>query len=303
MKNKMNLSVRKISLSTILGLAIIAALSVIGVAQTDTGWQSPTGTDDGFWPAEEAFSDDYDYAIAWNAATCHYWGYGFEFEPGMKITGIEVRLDAGHYWSFRIPDVSELAVRLTGDGGTNWSDPYSTTVEHGHENTYILGGPWDGWGQDWSPNELGDSEFGVRITAHMDRGIIGLNWVAVRIYYSSEFSMEIMNGENAEFPVITGPDTYTCLNNTSIRITSPDPWSISDSIIWEESTLDGGTFPEGFDQEQASALLARDYEAEGEAGQHTVDIAYQLDLTGKNLKYFRSGTYSLVIRYTATTDN
>ncbi len=298
----MNLPAVKIPRLIILGFAIIAASSVVSVAQTDTGWQSPTGTDYVFWFAEEAFCDDNDSAIAWNAATCHYWGYGFELRPGMRIVGIEVRLDAGH-WSLKTPDVSDLAVRLTGDGGSSWTMPYNTTVAHGGENSYILGGHWDGWGRDWSPNELGNSEFGVRITARMDRGLIGLNWVAVRVYYSSAFSMEILSGAQVGFPPITGAHVYTRSAGTSIRITSPNPWSISDEIIWEESRLDGGPFPEAFNQDQVGTLLSRDYDRIGEAGQYTVDVTYRLDLTGDNLKFFQSGTYSLVIRYTATTND
>ncbi len=293
---------------TLLVLLILLPLSTLG--QGNTSWHDPTKTDRGFWNARRAFSDGNGYASAEDTAGCDYWDYDFEFEPGVQVVGIEVRLD---WCSTAILDTS-MDVELSWDGGSSWtpakSDAAATLLEH----TTILGGPDDIWGHDWNGSEFSDANFRVRLTCNVEEllitNIIYLDWVAVRVYYTSVFSMEILSGQQVQFPTITGPGMYNSVNNTTLQITSPEPWSISDEIIWDESRLDGATLPEGFNQVQVAALLTRDYDdayqvpngAAGGAGQHTFDVSYRLDLTGENLRYFLAGAYSLVIRYTATPD-
>ena len=291
---------------TLLVLLILLLLSTLG--QGNTGWHDPSETNWGFSDASGAFSDGNGYASAEDTAGCDYWDYGFSLEPGVQVVGIEVRLDARHLGK---PDAPELEVCLTWNGGSSWTATYSAAVDQGAEHVYILGGPTDEWGRDWNTTDLGDSVFGVRITASMNSGWAELDWVAVRVYYTSEFSMEILSGQQVQFPTITGPGMYNSINDTTFRITSPEPWSISDEIIWDESRMDGAMLPDGFDQVQVAALLTRDYDdayqipggAAGGAGQHTFDVAYRLDLTGDNLRYFLAGNYSLVIRYTATVND
>jgi hypothetical protein len=291
---------------TLLVFLILLPLSTLG--QGDTGWYGPSETNWGFSDASGAFSDGNGYASAKGTAGCDYWDYGFSLEPGVQVVGIEVRLDARHLGK---PGAPELEVCLTWNGGSNWTAAYSAAVDHGAEQTYILGGPVNEWGRDWNITDLGDSVFGVRITASMSSGRVQLDWVAVRVYYTSVFSMEILSGQQMQFPTITGPGMYNSVNNTTLQITSPNSWSLSDVIVWQESTLDGATLPEGFNEDQVAALLTRDYDdayqvlngAAGGRGQHTFDVAYRLDLTGDNLRYFLAGNYSLVIRYTSTVND
>ena len=292
----------------LLVLLILLPLSTLGQGNTD--WHDPTQTDRGFWKAWRAFSDDHKYAYAWwDAARCYYWGYDFEFEPGVQVVGVEVRLD----WHSTVILDTSMDVELSWDGGSSWTPAKSdaaTLLEH----TTILGGSDDIWGHAWNGGEFSDANFRVRLTCNVEglliTNIIYLDWVAVRVYYTSEFSMEISSGQQVRFPTITGPGMYTSVNNTTFRITSPESWSISDEIIWDESRLDGAMLPDEFDRVQVAALLTRDYDdayqvpngAAGGSGQHTFDVAYRLDLTGDNLRYFLAGAYSLVIRYTATPD-
>lgn len=298
----------KCALGVAIALLVLLILLPLSALGEDTDWHDPTQTDWGFWNAWGAFSDGNGYASAWwDTARCDYWDYGFSLEPGVQVVGIEVRLDARHLGK---SDAPELEACLTWNGGSSWTAAYSTAVDQGAEYTYILGGPMNEWGRDWDVTDLGDSVFGVRITASMNSGWVELDWVAVRVYYTSAFSMEILSGQQVQFPTITGPGMYASVNNTTLQITSPESWSISDEIIWDESQMDGAMLSDGFDQVQVAGLLTRDYDdayqvpggAAGGAGQHTFDVAYQLDLTGDNLRYFLAGAYSLVIRYTATPD-
>ena len=298
-------SIRQFAAVTI-GLVILLILPLFTTfGQESTGWQSPTQTDYGFWKAQNAFYADNRYALAWDMTRCEYWGYGFNLVPGAQIVGIEVRLDARLWWS---SSHQQLDVELSWDSGASWTAPRTITVKQGAKHSYILGGSHDEWGRNWDTSDLGDFTFRVRVTAHLNDGFVLLDWVAVRVYYTSILSLTILSGQQVQFPRISGPGMYTSINDTTFQIISSQHWSISDAIVWEESKFNGGPFPEGFDKAQVATLLIRDYDdsykapggAAGGPGEHTVIVSYRLNLTGDNLKYFPMGSYSLVVRYTAT---
>ena len=164
----------------------------------NTGYHSPSadyaasgGNSDGF---EEnptyAYLDDALYAANRHGSGDSHVFYGFGVAPpgGSTIEGIRVRLD---WWLDSNTADNGLSVQLSWDGGTTWGDVKADTVESTSEHTSILGGAGDAWGRVWTPDELDDTKFRVRLTCDCSGGAecssrdFYLDWVAVNVYYSS----------------------------------------------------------------------------------------------------------------------
>jgi len=172
--------------------ALMVALAALlvgfgGALAADTGWQNPSQTAGTFQKeATQAFEDN-DPAGGGDAANAHdgqvqeYWGYGFDFAGG-QIHGIEVRLDA---WA-AADTTAQLYVELSWDGGAQWTTTsYCTgTIPMDDETVYILGGSTDTWGREWTPSQLGDDSFQVKISASVGDKHIELDWVPVTVYYT-----------------------------------------------------------------------------------------------------------------------
>ena len=83
-----------------------------------------------------------------------------------------------------------VASRRPWDGGTSWSDPREDFTETTTEDTTILGGAADTWGHTWTPAELGDTSFRVRVVAKCagpppcDTKDYFLDWVAVQMTFT-----------------------------------------------------------------------------------------------------------------------
>ena len=145
-----------------------------------------TGGEGNGWEvsAVEAFTDNAAWAInlAGTGDRHRYLTYGAAVPAGCAVTGIEVRLD---WWVDSLVGTSSLSVELSWDGGATWTsaltDPTSTLIEH----TALLGGPTVLWGHAWTPAELADANFRVRVTAGNtlgDRDFF-LEWIPVRVHY------------------------------------------------------------------------------------------------------------------------
>ena len=79
-----------------------------------------------------------------------------------------------------------MCVELSWDGGTTWTAASETPVLGKSEATFILGSASDAWGRTWSPADLADGGFLVRITdvaSKPDRDF-RLDWVAVQVTYA-----------------------------------------------------------------------------------------------------------------------
>jgi hypothetical protein len=164
----------------------------------NTGYRSPTadyaargGNDDGF---EEdptyAYADDALYAVNHHGPGDVHVFYGFGVAPpaGSTVEGVRVRLD---WWLNDDTADNGLSAELSWDGGTTWTAAKTDTVETTSEHTGIVGGAGDTWGRVWTPDELNDSNFRVRLTcqctgsAECNSRDFYLDWVAVNVYYSS----------------------------------------------------------------------------------------------------------------------
>jgi hypothetical protein len=182
----------------------------------DTGYRSPTanlaasgGDGNGFEsitnPATNAYADGGGYAEDVNSGSgsqtsCgdshkdrhDFFNYGISVPSGNRIDGIEVRLDAWiNSTSFFL--TRYMCVQLSWDGGLHWTTTgtdYQTSSLSTSQHTYTLGGSGDNWGHSWTPSELSDANFRVRVTdvASDTSRTFRLDWVAVEVYYSPNTS-------------------------------------------------------------------------------------------------------------------
>jgi hypothetical protein len=184
------------------GTTRTAALTVSPAGGGSTGFLSPTanaadsgGDGNGFETTpSNAHADDAASAVDNNSGTnsstsCtsasrdkhRFFNYGFAVPTGTGIPGVEVRLDARADSTSNSP---RMCVQLSWNGGTSWTTAKSTPVLSTSMNTYILGGATDTWGRTWTPAELTDANFRVRVisTANSTSRDFFLDWVAVRVH-------------------------------------------------------------------------------------------------------------------------
>nr|MBI2905687.1 SBBP repeat-containing protein [Chloroflexota bacterium] len=172
---------------------------------TDTGHLSPSsqapqtsnsGDNNGFQTSPtNAYADDGLFAADMNSGTgrsssCaspkrdrhQFYTYGIALPGSPTVRGIEVRLDAKVDNTTGTP---KMCVELSWDGGATWTAAKKTPRLAKAAKTYLLGGSANTWGRVWSPTELGDSNFRVRITdiAGNTARDFYLDWVAVKVYY------------------------------------------------------------------------------------------------------------------------
>ncbi|MGQ9700632.1 MAG: hypothetical protein ACUVQS_06225 [Candidatus Bipolaricaulaceae bacterium] len=193
----------------------------------DTGWLNPSQDFGSFVFGWRAYYDDNQSAIVLSSdkITHDYWGYGIDLPSGIQVTGIEVRLDAWH-WRFGWQWGSYLWVELSWDGGESWtSTGYGTGRLPLQETTFVLGGPSALWGRAvWRSEELQDQNFRVRV---FGTGTARLDWVAVRVYYSTGLTLEVDPG-SVKLGTLTLADYdrgYTeSLEAQTIAVTSPTTW-------------------------------------------------------------------------------
>lgn len=172
---------------------------------SDTGLQSPSadtagsgGDGNGFeLNSTNGYQADNLYARDMNSGTdtstsctgagkdSHlYSDYDFTIPITAVIDGIEVRLDARTDSSAGSP---KMCVQLSWDGGVTWTAAQSTGTLSSAETTTILGGTADTWGRVWTPTEFSNTNFRVRVINVSSDPLrdFGLDWVAVRVYFTN----------------------------------------------------------------------------------------------------------------------
>ena len=111
-----------------------------------------------------------------------FFNYGITLPSGATVKGIEVRLDS------RVDDTAgspRMCVELSWDGGASWTAPLATSTLSTSMRSRILGGAANTWGRTWTPGELSNGNFRIRITnvANSTSRDFTLDWAAVRISY------------------------------------------------------------------------------------------------------------------------
>jgi len=174
-----------------------------GVTASNTGLRSPaangadTGGDgNGFQtnPAN-AMADDAASAVDTDSGTVsstsctstgrdrhRFFNYGLSLPAGATLQGIEVRLDS------RVDSTNgspRMCVQLSWDGGVHWTAPIATSTLSTTMATRMLGSATNTWGRTWTPAELSDANFRVRVidVANSTTRDFSLDWIAVRVSY------------------------------------------------------------------------------------------------------------------------
>jgi choice-of-anchor B domain-containing protein len=111
--------------------------------------------------------------------------YNMSLPGGATVTGIEVRLDALVDSTASAP---KICVQLSWDGGTTWTTAKQTITLTTSEATYIVGSPSDTWGRTWTPTNLSNTNFRVRVidiasSSGATSRDFSLDWIAVRVSY------------------------------------------------------------------------------------------------------------------------
>ena len=136
-----------------------------------------------------------------------YFNYGLALSSDATINGIEVRLDS------RVDSTSgspRMCVELSWDGGVSWTAPLTSPTLSTSMTSRTLGGAANTWGRSWTPADLSNANFRVRVTTVANSTVrdFTLDWIAVRVTYQ---------GGSSEPPPPPPPDTTP----PSVSITSP----------------------------------------------------------------------------------
>jgi hypothetical protein len=111
-----------------------------------------------------------------------FWDFGIGVPATVSaIDGIELRADA---WVTPATGINRLCAQLSWNGGSNWTAARQANLTSA-ETTLVFGGPADRWGRAWTPAQLGDASFRVRLidvanntsrTFHLDDVRVVVTW-------------------------------------------------------------------------------------------------------------------------------
>lgn len=110
--------------------------------------------------------------------------YSLPVPSTSTVNGIEVQLDA---FASTGNGIAQICVQLSGDAGATWTTVPRTTPNLGTApGTYLLGGTGDLWGTAWTPTQLNNANFRVRVIDVADTATKGfsLDHVGVRVTYT-----------------------------------------------------------------------------------------------------------------------
>ena len=186
------------------GVSRSATITVLaGSSTSNTGLLSPaanaadTGGDgNGFQSgAANAHGDDTALAVDTDSGTSsstsctstgrdkhRFFNYGISLPSAATVRGIEVRLDA------RVDSTSgspRMCVQLSWNGGVSWTTAQATSTLSTTMSTRTLGSATNTWGRTWTPADLSNANFRVRVinTADSTSRDFSLDWIAVRVTY------------------------------------------------------------------------------------------------------------------------
>jgi hypothetical protein len=159
----------------------------------NTGWLTPTTVPSGDWvSAANAYASDNQYATQNSDVTPYqaYGGFGVTIPAGATVEGIEVQVEA------RSTDSGgcRLGVELSWDGsavtGSGWTNLGDWASLNGSDNSYTIGGSNEDWGRTWTPAQLDNTNFRVRVrywdpgSGCTDGSTTRLDRVRVRVHYN-----------------------------------------------------------------------------------------------------------------------
>ncbi|QQR65359.1 hypothetical protein IPH92_02135 [Candidatus Kaiserbacteria bacterium] len=160
---------------------------------TTTSWRSPatTGETNNNWvnPTNAYSSNDTRATIVADTyvgtGAQDYGDFGFNINSGNEILGIEVKVES-------LTDSSgyhDLAVAVSKDNGSSWSSEKTIRYEDFDisDGTKLAGHALSLWGYTWSPSELSNTNFRVKVrladreTSTVDD--LGIDQISVKVFY------------------------------------------------------------------------------------------------------------------------
>jgi hypothetical protein len=113
-----------------------------------------------------------------------FYNYGINLPAGATVTGLEVRMDVALNTS---SGTNLFCAELSWDGGATWTSAKNTGDVNSSWVTRYLGGDGDTWGRSWTPGELANGNFMIRVTdaGSSTSNDFFLDWVTPRVYYST----------------------------------------------------------------------------------------------------------------------
>jgi hypothetical protein len=148
------------------------------------GFQAPTanGTNFNEWTSGvSGYASDGAYATAASANLRQsYSVFGFSVPGGNTVTGVEVKLEASGSTA-----AGTIEVALSWNGDSSVTATKATSVLTGSDVVYTLGGESDTWGRTWTPAELSNANFFVRVVAQPDGNTVRVDAIQVKPYHAA----------------------------------------------------------------------------------------------------------------------
>jgi 6-phosphogluconolactonase (cycloisomerase 2 family) len=145
------------------------------------GFEAPAATGELYseWTnGSNALSSDGAYATAASTNLRQsYSVFGFNVPNGNTVQGIEVKLEASGSTA-----AGTIQVALSWNGDSSVTATKATSVLTGSDAVYTLGGPSDTWGRSWTPAELSNANFFVRVIGQPDQNTVRVDAIQVRPY-------------------------------------------------------------------------------------------------------------------------
>lgn len=160
--------------------------NVFVLGDTETGWNSPTTTGEvsNQWtsPTNAYSSNDSDASEDTIGEQQDYGDFGFSLASDDTVTGIQVKVEAESDSSTRW---GEVGVEVSNDNGSTWSSQVVGRFEQHSDDKVVFGHARDLWGLAWTPSDLNDTDFRIRLTLS-DEEVSGANinvdHVEVKVY-------------------------------------------------------------------------------------------------------------------------
>ena len=152
----------------------------------EPGFLAPTTATavNGEWTnGANALTSNDTYATAnTSGARQNYSDFSFPIPGTNTITGIAVKLEASRQGG----SGGTISVALSWNNGTNFTDVQETSTLTTSDAVYTLGGSGELWGHSWTPAQLADGTFILRVIATPSGGsVIRLDALQVRIFHQA----------------------------------------------------------------------------------------------------------------------
>ena len=161
---------------------LLAITSMSLVRAQDTGLKSPTSFSNNNSVSNPAngYSSNDAYAVFDNSNDrVDYGTFDFSSLPfNASIEGIVVKVEGKRNGG------RDLDVRLTWNGGSNFTSSSQISGFGGSDAVFTLGGSTNTWGHGWTVPELGGTNFMVRCDATGGGNDLSIDHIQVQVYYS-----------------------------------------------------------------------------------------------------------------------